>query len=137
MIKNMAVVLIKSAEKKGIDWFTTENTFFIKYPNGFESIPEVDTLAIRGFIVQDDIRDARYYKKIGSYTLTACLSYENGKPVGIEYYQIYNSRRLFNFRYESGALFTNKYSFGWRQVKTLNGVPGSVMEVVKKICWRA
>lgn len=122
--------------RMGIDWFTPENTFFLKYPNGFDAIPEVDKLAARGFIVSSDTIDARYYKKIGSYTLLALLSYENGKAAGVRAYRLYNCRRDYTFRYEAGELFTDKYAMGWRKVRTLDGVPGSVMEAVKNICRR-
>lgn len=122
--------------RMGIDWFTPENTFFLKYPDGFESIPEVDKLAARGFMVSESTVDAPYYKKIGSYTLLALLSYEDGKATGIRAYRLYNRRRDYTFRYENGELFSDKYAFGWRKVKTLEGVPASVMEAVRNICRR-
>lgn len=122
--------------RMGIDWFTPENTFFLKYPDGFDSIPEVDKLAARGFVVNERTIDAPYFKKIGSYTLLALLSYEDGKATGIRAYRLYNCRRDYTFRYENGELFIDKYAFGWRKVKTLEGVPASVMEAVRNICRR-
>ena len=122
--------------RMGIEWFTPENTFFLKYPNGFESIPDVDKLAIRGFVMNDRCLNAEYHKKIGSYTLTAILEYENGKAIGISAYRIWNCRRDYTFRFENNELFTNKYSFGWRKVKTLEDIPDSVMEIIKNICMR-
>lgn len=122
--------------RMGIDWFTPENTFFLKYPNGFKPIQQVDKLSSRGFMVYDNLLNAKYYKKIGSYTLTALLSYENGKATGIQAYRLHNCRRDYTFRFENGELFTDKYGFGWRRVKTLEGVPSSVMEAVKNICGR-
>lgn len=68
--------------------------------------------------------------------MTALLSYENGKATGIRAYRLYNCRRNYTFRFENGELFTDKYAFGWRKVKTLEGVPGSVMDAVKNICGR-
>lgn len=124
----------KECRRMGIEWFTPENTFFLKYPDGFSSIHEVDKLEIRGFVMSEQMLNATYFKKIGSYTLTALLSYEGGKATGIEAYRIYNCRRNYIFRFENGELFTNKYSFGWYKVKTLKGVPASVMEAIKKIC---
>lgn len=120
--------------RRGIDWFTPENTFFLKYPDGFASIPAVDKLANHGFMVSDHMTNAQYYKKIGSYTLTALLTYENGKATGIRAYRVYNCRRDYTFRYENGELFTDKYAFGWRKVRTLEGVPASVMQQIKAIC---
>ena len=122
--------------RMGIDWFTPENTFFLKYPDGFASIPAVDKLANRGFMVSDHMTNAEYCKKIGSYTLAALLSYEDGKATGIRGYRIWNCRRDYTFRYENGELFADKYAFGWRKVKTLEGIPASVMAAVKNICGR-
>lgn len=122
--------------RMGIEWFTPENTFFLKYPNGLESIPDVDKLAIRGFVMNDRCLNAEYHKKIGSYTLTAILEYENGKAIGISAYRIWNCRRDYTFRFENNELFTNKYSFGWRKVKTLEDIPDSVMQIIKNICMR-
>lgn len=124
----------KEHRLKGVEWFTPENTFFLKYPNGFSDIPEIDKLKTRGFVTHDHTVNAEYFKKIGSYTLTALLSYKNGKATGIRAYRLYNCRRDYVFRFENGELFTDKYSFGWYKVKTLEGVPLSVMEAVKKIC---
>lgn len=126
----------KECRRMGIEWFTPENTFFLKYPNGFSSIPDVDKLKIRGFVINDHTVDAEYFKKIGSYTLKALLSYEDGKATGIRAYRLYNCRRDYIFRFENGELFTDRYSFGWYKVETLEGVPASVMEAVKNICKR-
>ena len=120
--------------RMGIDWFTPENTFFLRYPDGFASIPEIDKLEARGFVLDDRLLNAEYFKKLGSYTLTALLSYENGKPQGVTAYRIGNCRRWYVFRYENGDLFTDKYAFGWRQVKTLEGIPSAVMAAIKAIC---
>lgn len=122
--------------RMGIDWFTPKNTFFLRYPDGFSSIPEVDKLKTRGFVFDDHRLNAEYCKKLGSYTLEAVLSYTDGKATGISYYCIWNSRRHYNFRYEDGVLYCDKYAFGWRKVKTLEGVPYSVMAAVKAICNR-
>lgn len=124
----------KECRRRGIEWFTPENTFFLKYPNGFSSIPEIDKLEIRGFVINDHTVNAEYFKKIGSYTLTALLSYKDGKATGIRAYRLYNCRRDYTFRFENGELFIDKYSFGWYKVKTLKGVPDSVMKAVKNIC---
>ena len=120
--------------KRGVEWFTPENTFFLKFPNGFTSIPDVDKLEARGFVVEPGRIHAYYFKKLGSYHLAAVLHYEDGKPAEIAEYRIHNARRDYTFRFENGELFTDKYSFGWRKVNTLEGVPASVMDAVKKIC---
>ncbi len=126
---------LKECRRMGIEWFTPENTFFLKYPGGFDTIPEIDKLPARGFVLDEYRRDAHYCKKIGSYTLIALLSYDNqGKATGVKSYRVYNCRRDYNFRYENGELFTDKYSFGWYKVKTLDGIPADVMQAIKNIC---
>lgn len=134
--KNTSGCALKECRRMGIDWFTPDNTFFLKYPDGFSSIPEIDKLEMRGFVFDDRRLNAEYHKKLGSYTLTALLSYENGKALGISAYRIANCRRWYVFRYENGELFTDKYAMGWRKVKTLDGIPSSVMAAVKAICGR-
>lgn len=134
--KNTSGCALKECRRMGIDWFTPDNTFFLKYPDGFSSIPEIDKLEMRGFVFDDRRLNAEYHKKLGSYTLTALLSYENGKASGISAYRIANCRRWYVFRYENGELFTNKYAMGWRKVKTLEGIPSSVMVALKAICER-
>lgn len=117
----------------GIEWFTPENTFFLKFPNGFNDITDIDKLKARGFDFIDGRYYADYFEKIGSYSLHAKIEYKDGKPI-VAAYRIYNCRRDYTFRFENGELFTNKYSFGFRKCKTLDGVPASVMESIKKIC---
>lgn len=133
--ENKADCTLKECRAYGISWFTPENTFFLKYPGGFETIPEIDKLPARGFILDEYRLNAHYYKKIGSYTLVALLSYdEQGKATGVKSYRVYNCRRDYNFRYENGELFINKYSLGWYKVKTLDGIPENVMKALKAIC---
>ena len=134
--QNTSGCTLKECRRMGIDWFTPDNTFFLKYPDGFSSIPDIDKLEMRGFVFDDRRLNAEYHKKLGSYTLTALLSYENGKATGISAYRIANCRRWYVFRYENGELFTDKYAMGWRKVKTLEGIPASVMADVKAICGR-
>ena len=134
--QNTSGCALKECRRMGIDWFTPDNTFFLKYPDGFSSIPDIDKLEMRGFVFDDRRLNAEYHKKLGSYTLTALLSYENGKATGISAYRIANCRRWYVFRYENGELFSDKYAMGWRKVKTLEGIPASVMAAVKAICGR-
>lgn len=122
----------KECRRMGIEWFTPENTFFLRYPNNFPLI-KIEELKKYKFEILSNMSNAQYYKKIGSYTLSALLVYENGNPIGCEAYRLYNCRRDYTFRFENGELFTDKYSFGWHKVKTLEGVPASVMDTLKKI----
>ena len=102
--QNTSGCALKECRGMGIDWFTPDNTFFLKYPDGFSSIPDIDKLEMRGFVFDDRRLNAEYHKKLGSYTLTALLSYENGKATGISAYRIANCRRWYVFRYENGAI---------------------------------
>lgn len=126
---------LKECRCMGIEWFTPKNTFFLKYPNGFDDITDFDRLEMRGFIVSQDRLNAYYHKKLGSYNLVAVIAYDDeGKPTGIKAYRVYNCRRDYIFRFENGELFTDKYSFGFHQVKTLDGIPADVMQAIKNIC---
>lgn len=120
--------------KMGVKWFTPQNTFFLKYPKGVEVNTTITKLKMHGFIVENGRIHAHFYKKLGSYTLEAILHYENGKAENIESFRLWNCRKDYNFIYNNGDLLTNKYAFGWRSVKTLEGVPENVMQSVFNIC---
>lgn len=124
-----ATCTLKAHRIYGIEWFTPENTFFLKYPGGLETIPAADKLSVRGFTYQYGRME--YYKKIGSYQLSAKL---NADKTGIEYFTIRNSRVYYDFRIENGEFYTDRYSFGWRKVKTLEKVPYNVIAAIRKIC---
>lgn len=124
----------KECRQYGITWFTPENTFFLAFPDGFAPIEEIERFEKAGFIFDGDKYNAHYKKKIGSYNLTACPHYEDGKPAGIRYFILSNCRRSFKFRIENGKIYTDKHSFGFYPVKTLEGVPAAVMAKVKELC---
>lgn len=129
--------------KMGIKWFTPENTFFLKYPNGFsDPSADIDHLKIRGFDVKEfgaagtncHFFTIEYPKKIGSYKLSAVNHIgPDGRPV-IDYFTVRNCRLWYDFRIENGDIFTTKYAFGWRQVKTMAGIPQTVVDKLVKIC---
>lgn len=125
---------LKECRRMGVEWFTPENTFFLKYPNGMNDITDLDRLKLRGFVFDERLLNVSYNKKLGSYRLNALLTYQDGKPTGVYAFHIWNCRRDYIFRYENGAFFTNKYSFGFRQVKTLEGIPADIISAVKKVC---
>lgn len=125
---------LKECRRMGIYWFTPKNTFFLEYPDGFSPIEDLERLENLGFVFTADRCNAHYKKKIGSYGLNACLSYENGKPSSVEYFILSNCRRSYKFRIENGKIYTDKYSFGFYRVKTLEGVPADVMAKVKELC---
>ena len=69
-----------------IDWFTPENTFFLKYPNSFEQKPAYEILSIHKPVL-----------KAGTY-------YVENFP-DLDYYRIYNARNRLNFKYKDGLFY--------------------------------
>lgn len=128
----------KLHRRYGINWFTPENTFFLKYPDGFNQIGYAH-LIDNGFVepgtrvVRDGICSWEYRKKIGSYELTAEVRYQNGQKIAIERFYLRNCRRHFFFRFENDKWFVYDTKFGWKQVKWLSGVPADVENRIKKI----
>ena len=128
----------KLHRRYGINWFTPENTFFLKYPDGFNQIGYTH-LIDNGFVepgtrvVRDGICSWEYRKKIGSYELTAEVRYQNGQKIAIERFYLRNCRRHFFFRFENDKWFVYDTKFGWKQVKWLSGVPADVENRIKKI----
>lgn len=129
--------------KMGIKWFTPENTFFLKYPNGFnDCATDIERLKIRGFDVKEfgavgagyHWFNIEYPKKIGSYNLTALNHIGSDGNVVIDCFRIRNCRLWYDFKIENGEIFTNKYKMGWTQVKTMTGIPGAVIDKLMKIC---
>ena len=117
----------KECRAYGIEWFTPENTFFLRFPNGFEPIPAKDMNADE-FIMFDNGTRWYYKNKIGSYHLN--IELDHG---GIRYYSISNCRVHYNFRRVGGTWFLYDYTFGWRSAKTLDKVPANVIEKVLQI----
>lgn len=123
---------LKECRRMGIDWFTPENTFFLKFPDGFSPLPVIDCLGAAGFSVESRFLNATYHKKIGSYTLQAILVYTDGKPYGVECFRLYNSRIDYRFMPAVDGLYIKSEST-WKKVRTFRGVPDSVMKNVRKI----
>jgi hypothetical protein len=91
-------------EKYGVEWFTTENTFFLKYPDG---LPMVETQVLS---YQENS------PKIGTYHLESFPS--------LDYYRLSNCRKTINFKYDGINYFVHN-GIGWNQYKRLD-VPQSV-----------
>lgn len=125
---------LKECRRLGVSWFTPENTFFLKYPHGLDDITDFDRLQLNGFRRDDALINMHYYKKIGTYSLEACVTYQDGKPSGVYAFRLWNCRKDYIFRCENGAFLTYKYGFGFSQEKTLKGIPADVISAVKKIC---
>jgi hypothetical protein len=91
-------------EKYGIEWFTPENTFFLKYPDG---LPMIEKQVL-------SFQDAS--PRIGTYRLESFPS--------LDYYRLYNSRKTINFKYDGVNYFVHD-GIGWTQKKRLD-VPDDV-----------
>ena len=127
----------------GIEWFTPENTFFLRNPKGFSILPVTAAdLDKAGFIPKGTLQvsppkdgvwawDRKY--KIGSYELQAFVLYENGAMIGVQYFMLWNMRHSYRFRYENGEWYTHDYTFGWRHEESLKYIPSQVVERVVKI----
>lgn len=92
--------------KHKITVFTPENTYFLKYPNGyaayFKSLPIVEQWKERGFDFDENRNIAFMYAFIGSYALS--LHYNEN---GLNTIRLVNSRKEFNIPaadiFESGC----------------------------------
>jgi hypothetical protein len=82
----------------GIDWFTPENTYFLKYPAGVKCYPH-EFLSIDPFNI-----------KIGSYYLECFPS--------LDYFRLYNCRKTINFKYDGSKFYINN-GIGFKEVNAL------------------
>lgn len=125
----------KEHRRHGINWFTKDNTFFLRYPDGLPANEHAFlNLRNRGFFYDPQQIDMYYYQKIGSYTLRADLVYEDGKPVGLRHFHIYNCQKSFDFYPEDhGFMYRTGGAYTWKHVNHLP-VPAKVEEKLKKIC---
>lgn len=130
-----AVCSYKECRRYGIEWFTPENTFFLKYPHGFDDFTDVDLLKARGFEFNRYSGECSgtYRVKIGSYRLDVSFVLRDGVKV-LNYFAIQNARRFICFRIVDDEIYFDNYGFGWVRCATLDGVPARVVAEVKKIC---
>lgn len=118
---------------RGIEWFTPENTFFLKYPNGIQSFTDVDKLKIYGFHVREGWENSsvlHYHKNIGSYEFSARMGDDGCR---LQWFELWNSRKSFRFLIVNDELFVYDVSWGWEQTKRLD-VPDKVWASVERIC---
>ncbi len=94
----------KACAHYGIEWFTPDNTFFLKHPNGFKEVKEQRLSIDPGAV------------KIGSYYLESFSS--------LGYFRLYNCRKTINFRFDGENYFIHN-GIGWKQSKRLE-VPRSI-----------
>lgn len=99
----------------GIEWFTPENTFFLKYPAGLPK--DVKSIS------------ATYDKpiKIGSYEL-----YQD-EAGGEMLYIIRNSRKTIRFKYEDNRFFIYDHTFGFSTGKRVLDIPETAHNKLIKI----
>lgn len=103
----------EAAANAGFEYFTPENTFFLKYPNGLPSLRKG----------QEQILSIHTNcPKIGAYYLECFPS--------LGYYRLNSARKHYNFKYD-GDKFYIVNSIGNEQRKTLP-VPDKIMKGVLK-----
>lgn len=70
----------KEHRKFGIDWFTEKNTYFIKYPNGYDyyynNLNLADKFRELKYSYDPETMEAESYNKIGSYNIIVKLDDE-------------------------------------------------------------
>ena len=104
-------------EKRGIEWFTPDNTFFLAYPNGWTpyltnlKIKDMDIIEHPDFNIRNKEYNAHYYKMghsityrykkpLKSYTLDLILrKYDDEKAIILNCY-IENARTHLRFNYD-------------------------------------
>lgn len=94
----------KEHRAMGINWFTPNNTYFLRHPLGAFSI----RFSFAGpnninndWEVNSSMQEIKYRKKLGSYTLTAKIYNFDGISGCIEYFRISNGNTNIRFMYDS------------------------------------
>lgn len=87
----------EQCEKFGVEWFTKENCFFLKYPKGYKDFTDVDFLSTNGWILSGHFSYRyRHEASLGSYILCCHVSINNR----IINFELYNSRKRIVFLYD-------------------------------------
>ena len=102
----------EDCKKYGIEWFTPENTYFLKYPEGL-AVPKEERLSISPDAI-----------KIGTYYL------ENYPSLG--YFRLYNGGKTINFKYANGEFWIAD-GIGFDK-KIYLDVPAWVLPKIKEQC---
>lgn len=124
----------KEHHRLGINWFTKENTFFLRYPNGLPAEGDLGKLRHAGFVYNEAQLIMEYFKKLGSYWIDAWLIFENNKPVGVSHFHVYNCVKSFDFMpEEEGYMYRNCNDCTWKHVKHLP-IPEKIEQQLRKIC---
>lgn len=106
MMHQKELICLKHAEcpEHGVNWFTPENTFFLKYPNGL-SVPTKEVT-----------------QKIGTYFLS--------KSLIDEHYELRNCRKRMLFKFD-GRMFYVRDGIGYKRMRFLD-VPTNVEKKVRE-----
>jgi hypothetical protein len=100
----------KECREYGVNWFTPENTYFLKYPRGVNHTKKR--------LLSIDEKPV----KIGSYYLE---SYPE-----LDYFRLYNARKTINFKFD-GVFFYINNGIGFAQVKNLD-IPDNLRDKLRK-----
>lgn len=105
----------KECKEYGINWFTPENTYFLKYPRGIKSM-EHDREVLN---IHNDC------PVFGTYYLETYPS--------LDYYRLYNCRKTINFKYDkhSSEAFQVNNGIGFTATKRLD-IPATAHEKLVK-----
>jgi len=86
-----------------IDWFTPDNTFFLRYPNGYitTKFSFAGPNALTDWVPNPGMTFIKYNDKLGSYTLEAKIFNFDGITGCVEYFTLHNGNTTIRFRYDS------------------------------------
>lgn len=105
----------EQCEKYGINWFTEENCFFLKYPKGYKSFTIIDFLRFRNWRERSKGLYKYHDRNLGSYELVAEV-----EDNCIKHFVLSNSRKRIVFTYdELKNNFIIEDSFGNKVSKIL------------------
>ena len=107
----------KECRNYDIEWFTEDNTYFLKYPNGLQLNEEKELLSIHN----DNI-------KIGNYYLEIYPS--------LDYYRLSSARKTINFKFDKEQKTFYIKGIGYSAMKRLD-IPDKINDkLIKILCER-
>ena len=118
----------RECRRMGIDWFTEDNTFFLRFPNGFRNPGIRGGMYANGFFPTSPT-SYEFHKPIGSYTLG--VIFEDAGSDKLQWFTMHNKVRRIKFCYEDGEFYLHEWST-WKKSKRLD-LPDYAYTAVKKI----
>lgn len=96
---NRADCSYKECRAFGIEWFTPDNCYFLKYPNGTDDYTLLDWIRNDWTSSHNDTRFVynQFKNELGSYSL---MLYLKADKITIDYLCLSNARNTFNFTYD-------------------------------------